>query len=150
LLVFGVANAQLNATLDSTKAIMDTLKEEFNNVSKIAECCFEELVFANQATKERTKWIGHFKNVFPAINELNAAIIAVQKDAMDIKMVANSMSLTERFQQAATENAEFLSTADQFSVRMAEVTGIPYVKPKPKEVSTEDTKLWMSLIKGGT
>jgi len=150
LLVFGVANAQLNATLDSTKAIMDTLKEEFNNVSKIAECCFEELVFANQATKERTQWIKHFKNVFPAINELNDSIAAVQKDAMDIKIVANSMTLTERFQQAAQENSEFLNTADSFSQRMAEVTGVPYVKPKPKEVSSEDTKLWMNLIKGGT
>jgi len=150
LLVFGVANAQLNATLDSTKAIMDTLKEEFNNVSKIAECCFEELVFANQATKERTQWIKHFKNVFPAINELNDSIAAVQKDAMDIKIVANSMSLSERFQTAAAENAEFLNTADTFSQRMAEVTGVPYVKPKPKEVSSEDTKLWMNLIKGGT
>jgi len=64
LLVFGLANAQLNATLDSTKAIMDVLKEEFNCVSKIAECCFEELVFANQATSARTEWITHFKNVF--------------------------------------------------------------------------------------
>jgi len=60
------------------------------------------------------------------------------------------MTLTERFQQAAQENSEFLNTADSFSQRMAEVTGVPYVKPKPKEVSSEDTKLWMNLIKGGT
>jgi len=148
LLVFGVANAQLNATLDSTKLIMDTLKESFNNVSKIAECCFEELVFANQATKNRTEWIKHFTNVFPAINEVNKLIKLVQKDVSDIKHTANSMALSERFQQAATENADFLNTADEFSKRAAEITGTPYVKPKPKEVTPEDTQLWMGLIKG--
>jgi len=148
LLVFGLANAQLNATLDSTKAIMDTLKEEFNNVSKIAECCFEELVFSNQATKERTEWITHFKNVFPGINEINEAIKTIQRDVSEIKQTANSMSLYERFQKAADENSEFLNTADQFSERMAQITGKPYQKPKPKELTSDDTQAWMKLIKG--
>jgi len=150
LLVFGLANAQLNATLDSTKAIMDSLKEEFNNVAKIAECCFEELVFANQATKERTEWITHFKKVFPGINEINASIKDIQRDAAEIKQTANSMSLYQRFQQAAQENSDFLSEADQFSARMAQITGVPYVKPKPKEMSTDDTEAFMKLIKGNS
>jgi hypothetical protein len=148
LLVFGLANAQLNATLDSTKAIMDALKEEFNAVSKIAECCFEELVFANQATKERTEWIKHFKNVFPGINEINDMVKLVQRDVSEIKQTANSMSLYERFQKAADENKEFLNTADQFSQRMAAITGQPYVKPKPKELTADDTAAWQRLIKG--
>jgi len=148
LLVFGLANAQLNATLDSTKAMMDAIKEEFNNVTKIAECCFEELVFSNQATKERTLWITHFKNVFPGINEINDAVKVIQRDVADIKQTANSMSLYDRFQKAADENAEFLNTADQFSSRMSEVCGVPYTKPKPKELTADDTQAWMRLIKG--
>jgi len=148
LMVFGLANAQLNATLDSTKAIMDALKDAFNLVSKIAECCFEELVFANQATKERTEWISHFKNVFPGINEINESIKVIKKDVSEIKETANSMTLYDRFQKAADENAEFLGTADAFSARTAEITGTPYVKPKPKELTTDDTQAWMRLIKG--
>jgi len=147
LLVYGLANAQLNATLDSTKAIMDAVKEEFNNVSKIAECCFEELVFANQATKERTLWITHFKNVFPGINEINEAIKVIQRDVSEIKQTANSMTLYQRFQQASTENSDFLNTADQFSQRMSKVCGVPYTKPKPKELTTEDTEAFMKLVK---
>jgi len=148
LLVFGLANAQLNATLDSTKAIMDVLKEEFNCVSKIAECCFEELVFANQATSARTEWITHFKNVFPGINEINEGVKTIQRDVAEIKQTANSMSLYDRFQKAADENAEFLNSADNFSQRMSEITGTPYQKPKPKELTSDDTQAWMRLIKG--
>jgi len=146
LLVFGVANAQLNATLDSTKAIMDALKEEFNNVAKIAECCFEELVFSNNATKDRTAWIGHFKNVFPGINEINSVVKVIQRDVADIKQTANSMTLYERFQKAADENSEFLNTADQFSQRMSQVCGVPYEKPKPKELTSDDMDAWKKLI----
>jgi len=147
LLVYGVGNAHLNATLDATKAIMDELKTEFNNLSKIAECCFEELVFANQATQERTEWITHFKNVFPGINEINKSIKEIQKTASDIKHTANSVSLLERFQKAAEEQNDFVNTAEEFSQRIAAVTGTPYVKPVPKEISAEDSSAWMKLIK---
>jgi len=146
LLVYGIGNAHLNATLDATKKIMDELKTEFNNVAKIAECCFEELVFANQATKERTEWISHFKNVFPGINEINKAVKEIQKVTSDIKHTANSVSLLERFQKAADEQNDFVNTAEDFSQRIAAVTGTPYVKPVPKEVSAEDSSAWMKLI----
>eukprot|EP01123_Difflugia_compressa_P001895 TRINITY_DN123_c1_g1_i1.p1 TRINITY_DN123_c1_g1~~TRINITY_DN123_c1_g1_i1.p1 ORF type:complete len:670 (-),score=159.35 TRINITY_DN123_c1_g1_i1:230-2239(-) len=148
LLVFGLANAQLNATLDSTKAIMDTLKEEFTTVAKIAECCFEELVFANQATKERTAWIKYFKHVFPGINELTAQVEKIQEEVAEIKETANSMTLQQRIQQANNENNDFLSTADEFSARIAKVTGKPYVKPKPKELSEDEMGDMMKLIGG--
>eukprot|EP01124_Arcella_intermedia_P036413 TRINITY_DN9530_c0_g1_i1.p1 TRINITY_DN9530_c0_g1~~TRINITY_DN9530_c0_g1_i1.p1 ORF type:complete len:677 (-),score=139.58 TRINITY_DN9530_c0_g1_i1:13-2043(-) len=146
LLVYGIGNAHLNATLDATKKIMDELKTEFNNVAKIAECCFEELVFANQATKERTEWIKHFKNVFPGMNEINKGIKEIQKLTSEIKHTANSVSLLERFQKAAEEQNDFVSTAEDFSQRIAAVTGTPYVKPVPKEVSPEDSSAWMKLI----
>jgi len=114
LLVYGLANAQLNATLKSTKLIMNALKEEFNTVTKIAECCFEKLVFENRATKERTHWVSHFKNVFPGINEINASIKTIVHDVSEIKETANSMTLYERFQQAADENAEFFEFCERF------------------------------------
>eukprot|EP01123_Difflugia_compressa_P008395 TRINITY_DN2498_c0_g2_i1.p1 TRINITY_DN2498_c0_g2~~TRINITY_DN2498_c0_g2_i1.p1 ORF type:complete len:691 (+),score=166.34 TRINITY_DN2498_c0_g2_i1:106-2178(+) len=148
LLVYGLANAQLNATLDSTKAIMDELKNELNTVSKIAECCFEELVMKNKATKERSDWMKHFKEVFPGIREVNNSVKQIQKDVSKIKQVANSMTLLERFQEAAKENDDFLSEADQFSERMAKVTGKPYEKPKPRELTAEDNEALKSLISG--
>jgi len=146
LLVYGLANAQLNATLKSTKLIMNALKEEFNTVTKIAECCFEKLVFENRATKERTHWVSHFKNVFPGINEINASIKTIVHDVSEIKETANSMTLYERFQQAADENAEFLNSANDFSERISNVCGVPYTKPKPKDLTADDTAAWMRLI----
>jgi len=99
LLVYGVANAQLNALLDSTKALIQAIRDEFTGVCKIAECAFEKLVFENKATVERSKWMKHFKHVFPASNQINEAVKEVLGDVSHIKQSANSMTLYERFQK---------------------------------------------------
>jgi len=133
LLVYGVANAQLNALLDSTKAMITTIRDEFTSVCKIAECAFEKLVFENKATVERSKWMKHFKMVFPSSNEINAAIKEVLADVSYIKQTANSMTLYERFQKAQDDTKDFLSSAEGFSQRTAIVLGQPYEKPAIKE-----------------
>jgi len=137
LLVYGVANAQLNALLDSTKAMIQTIRDEFTGVCKIAECAFEKLVFENKATVERSKWMKHFKHVFPASNQITDAIKEVLSDVSHIKQSANSMTLYERFQKAQNDTADFLSSAEGFSQRTAAVLGQPYVK---QEIKEEDLK----------
>jgi len=137
LLVYGVANAQLNALLDSTKAMITAIRDEFTAVCKIAECAFEKLVFDNKATTGRCKWIAHFKQVFPSSNKINSAVKQVLEDVADIKLMANSMTLYERFQKAEDDTKDFLSSADSFSERTALVLGQPYKKP---EISNEDLK----------
>jgi len=133
LLVYGVANAQLNALLDSTKAMIQAIRDEFTAVCKIAECAFEKLVFENKATVERSKWMKHFKHVFPKSNSINDAIKQVLKDVSHIKQCANSMTLYERFQKAQNDTADFLSSAEGFSQRTAEVLGQKYEPPQIKE-----------------
>jgi hypothetical protein len=133
LLVYGVANAQLNALLDSTKAMIQAIRDEFTGVCKIAECAFEKLVFENKATVERSKWMKHFKHVFPASNGINDAVKEVLGDVSHIKQSANSMTLYERFQKAQNDTADFLSSAEGFSQRTAAVLGQPYVKPEIKD-----------------
>jgi len=133
LLVYGVANAQLNALLDSTKQMIQAIRDEFTGVCKIAECAFEDLVRQNKATEGRSKWMGHFKHVFPASNQINEAVKQVLEDINLIKQQANSMTLYERFQQAQNDTADFLKSAEGFSQRTAVVTGEPYVPPKATE-----------------
>jgi len=133
LLVYGVANAQLNALLDSTKQMISTIRDEFTGVCKIAECAFEELVRKNKATEGRSKWMSHFKHVFPASNEINEAVKQVLKDVNLIKQQANSMTLYERFQKAENDTSDFLKSAEGFSQRTAVVTGEPYVPPKASD-----------------
>jgi hypothetical protein len=135
LLVYGVANAQLNCLLDSTKSMINAIRDEFLAVCKIAECAFEELVFANEASPGRNKWIKHFKYVFPAINCITDAVRQTLEDVSEIKLQANSMTLYERFQKAQNDTNDFLDSAAAFSKRTAEVTGTPY---KPPKVSDED------------
>jgi hypothetical protein len=133
LLVYGVANAQLNVLLDSTKSMINAIRDEFLAVCKIAECAFEKLVFDNEATPQRSKWIKHFKFVFPAINKITEAVKQVLEDVGMIKLQANSMTLYERFQKAQNDTQDFLSSADSFSQRTAQVLGQPYEKPKISE-----------------
>jgi len=137
LLVYGVANAQLNALLDSTKEMIQAIRDEFTGVSKIAECAFEKLVYENKATVERSKWMKHFKHVFPKSNNITAAVKEVLSDVSNIKQAANSMTLYERFQKAENDTADFLSSAADFSQRTAAVLNQPYVPPK---VNVEDLK----------
>jgi len=133
LLVYGVANAQLNALLDSTKAMISAIRDEFTGVCKIAECAFEKLGFENKATAERSKWMVHFKHVFPASNLINEAVKEVLGDVNTIKQQANAMTLYERFQKAQNDTADFLSSAAGFSERTAAVLGQPYTPPKISE-----------------
>jgi hypothetical protein len=133
LLVYGVANAQLNALLDSTKSMINAIRDEFTAVCKIAECAFEKLVYENKATVERSKWMGHFQHVFPFSNMINEAIKDVLHDVADIKATANAMTLYERFQKAQNDTADFLSSAEGFSQRTAAVLGQEYKKPEIKE-----------------
>jgi len=133
LLVYGVANAQLNVLLDSTKDMISAIRDEFTSVCKIAECAFEKLVFENKATVERSKWMVHFKYVFPSSNRINEAIKEVLGDVSKIKQQANSMTLYERFQKAQNDTDDFLSSADEFSSRTAAVLGQKYEKPKINE-----------------
>jgi hypothetical protein len=133
LLVYGVANAQLNALLDSTKAMIQAIRDEFTAVCKIAECAFEKLVYENKATVERSKWMKHFQHVFPASNEISKAVKDVLHDVAEIKQCANSMTLYERFQKAQNDTADFLSSAEGFSQRTAQVLGQEYKKPQIKD-----------------
>jgi len=133
LLVYGVANAQLNCLLDSTKSMINAVRDEFLAVCKIAECAFEELVFANEASSGRNKWIQHFKHVFPAINKITDSVKEVLEDVGKIKLQANSMTLYERFQKAQNDTNDFLASADSFSQRTSAVLGTPYNPPKVTE-----------------
>jgi len=137
LLVYGVANAQLNSLLDSTKSMVNAIRDEFASVCKIAECAFEKLVYDNKATPQRSKWIGHFKFVFPASNAINDAVRQLLEDVGLIKLHANSMTLYERFQKAKNDTQDFLDSANEFSERTAVVLGQPYQKP---QVSIDDLK----------
>jgi len=154
LLVYGVANAQLNCLLDSTKSMINAVRDEFLGVCKISECAFEELVMANEASSGRNKWIQHFKHVFPAINNITDAVKQVLDDVGQIKLQANSMTLYERFQKAQNDTNDFLSSADSFSQRTSAVCGTPYNPPKVTEEelqknSIDNNDVLLQKIQGG-
>jgi len=121
LLVYGLANAHLNAMLETTDDLLGALRESLNTTVRIAEVRFEELVFANEATPERNPWVGHFKRVHSTLAKAMKMLVVILKEMADIKAQANSMTLYQMFQKAKDDTSTFLNMADEFSSHMSEV-----------------------------
>jgi len=139
LLVYGLANAQLNAMLDTTEKLLQSLRDSLNMCAQIAEVRFEELVYSNEATTSRTPWIAHFKLVHSTLAKIDKMNNTLVQEIALIKVQANSMTLYEQFQKAQQDTDTFLTSASDFSKHMSDVLGIPYNKPKsPPIVSLPD------------
>lgn len=132
LLVYGMANASLNAMLETTDDLLGELRDSLNMVVRIAEVRFEELVYANEATPERNPWVGHFKRIHSTLAKAMKMLVVILKEMADIKAQANSMTLYQMFQKAKDDTTSFLNMADEFSQHMSEVLGVPYQKPESK------------------
>jgi len=131
LLVYGQANAQLNAMLETCDDLLGAIRDTFNILIQIADIRFEELIFLNEATVARSKWFAHFKNV-PALHARVAKkLVSISHEIGNIKAQANSMSLFDRFQQANEDTNSFCNLADKFAKRTSNLLGLPYETPDP-------------------
>jgi len=130
LLVYGLANAQLNAMLDTAEKLLQSLRDSLNLLASISEIRFEELVYANEATVSRSPWIGHFKVVHSTLAKIDEMIKKVSGEISSMKIHANSMTLYDQFQKAQDDTTAFLSLADGFSKNVSGILGIAYSKPK--------------------
>jgi len=131
LLVYGQANAQLNAMLETCDDLLGAIRDTFNILIQIADIRFEELIFLNEATVTRSKWFAHFKNVPANHARVARKLVAISHEIGNIKAQANSMSLFDRFQQANQDTNDFCSFADKFASRTADLLGLPYKTPDP-------------------
>eukprot|EP01125_Pyxidicula_operculata_P022758 TRINITY_DN9557_c0_g1_i1.p1 TRINITY_DN9557_c0_g1~~TRINITY_DN9557_c0_g1_i1.p1 ORF type:complete len:618 (+),score=163.99 TRINITY_DN9557_c0_g1_i1:38-1855(+) len=134
LLVYGLANAQLNAMLETTDDLLSSVRDTLNLLSQISEVRFEELVYKNEATTSRNDWIAHFKVVHSTLAEVVHMVGVLTEDLSRMKAQANAMPLYDQFQKAQKDTDSFLSSADSFSKRMSNTLGIAYEKPKPPTV----------------
>jgi len=131
LLVYGQANAQLNAMLETCDDLLGAIRDTFNILIQIADIRFEELIFLNEATVSRSKWFAHFKNVPSLHAKVARKLVQISKEIGDIKAQANSMTLFDRFQKASEDTNSFCAFADKFASRTADLLGLPYKTPDP-------------------
>jgi len=134
LLIYGQANAQLNAMLETCDDLLGTLRDSYHQLAQIADIRFEELVNLNEATVSRSKWFAHFKNIPSLHAKIKKQIRSIQDECQKIKAQANSMTLYDRFQKVKEDTNEFLGAADKFSKRTADILGLPYETPGPPKL----------------
>lgn len=130
LLVYGIANAQLNAMIDSCSSLIMLLRGALTNLSRIAEVRFEELVYSNSATDTRNPWVKSFKMVHSALAKIEDELGLVAQVLASMKTQANSLTLYEQFQKAQDETSKFVETSTNFSRYLSETLGLPNFTPK--------------------
>lgn len=134
LLVYGIANAQLNSLLELSDNLINALNSTLNVLTCIAETRFGELVYSNSATVTRCPWIVHFKQLPSLQVKIEKRIKQLLNEIGKMRAQANSITLYEHFQKAQKETDLFLSAADGFTKHMAKALGVAYEKPVSRGV----------------
>jgi len=134
LLVYGLANTQLNIMLETCDHLMSSLREACSTLARVAELRFEELVFQNNATVKRNTWILFYRSIHSTLARIDKTLATISQENALIKIQANSLTLYEMFQQASKDTTEFLDAASDFADHMSHVLGITYAPPQKQQV----------------
>lgn len=130
LLVYGVANAQVNAMLHTYENLAQAVRTNVDRLNQIAEIHFEKLVNQNQARDSSSKWIKHFKKVSFVIQQLNEDLELADAAALHVRGQANALTLYERMEKVKSETENFVAQAESYSKHVAGVLGIQYQAPQ--------------------
>jgi len=134
LLVYGLANTQLNIMLETCDHLMCSLREGCSTLARVAELRFEELVFQNNATVKRNPWILFYRTIHSTLSRIDKTLATISQECALIKVQANSLTLYEMFQKASQDTTEFLNAASDFAEHMSHVLGITYTPPPNQQV----------------
>ena len=139
LLVYGVANAQVNAMLQTYEVLSRAVRASVDRLNQMAEVRFEFLVNQNQARDSSSKWIKHFKKVSFTIELLTGDLDRADTAALHVRAQANSLTLHERLEKAKAETENFVAQAEGYSRHVSGVLGIEYQPaPIPTIVTTDN------------
>jgi hypothetical protein len=108
LLVYGLANAQVNNMLNGYSAIVKAIRAAFERLNQMAEVRFEQLVDANQARESANDWVPHYRKVSYLFEQMEEDLAKADQAAAHIRTQANAMTLEERFQKAKEETNMFV------------------------------------------
>jgi hypothetical protein len=126
LLVYGVANAQVNAMLQTYESLSRAVRQQVDRLNQMAEIHFEQLVNDNQARESSSKWVKHFKKVSFTLELLDGDLQRADEAALHVRAQANALTLHQRLQKAKTETENFVVQAEGYSRHVAGVLGIEY------------------------
>jgi len=133
LLVCGIANAQLNAVLNSCDLLIGYLRRTLTTLSNLTEKRFEQLVYRNMARTDKTEWVSNYNELNSILFNLGKLFDELNKLVSNLRSQANSLTLLEQFQQAKEEINDFMIDARHFAESTAYLIGMNYSEP-PKPI----------------
>ena len=142
LLVYGVANAQVNSMLQTYESLSRAVRSSVDLINQMAEIHFEKLVNQNQARDSSSKWIKHYKKVSFTIELLIIDLERADAAALHVRAQANALTLYDRLQKAKAETQNFVAQAEGYSKHVAGVLGMEYHAPmRPVILSTDENTI---------
>eukprot|EP01127_Copromyxa_protea_P020259 TRINITY_DN6743_c0_g1_i1.p1 TRINITY_DN6743_c0_g1~~TRINITY_DN6743_c0_g1_i1.p1 ORF type:complete len:1288 (-),score=233.38 TRINITY_DN6743_c0_g1_i1:86-3949(-) len=126
LLIYGFANKQLNALLETYRALVKSVRSHFEVLLRIAELRFQQLVDKNQAEPERNTFVPHYRQIHAKFYHFDNQLARTEKCCDTILIKANSLSLYERFQKLQRDTHDFIASSDRFAGHLHRVLNIPY------------------------
>eukprot|EP01126_Amoeba_proteus_P042714 TRINITY_DN4653_c0_g2_i6.p1 TRINITY_DN4653_c0_g2~~TRINITY_DN4653_c0_g2_i6.p1 ORF type:complete len:1197 (+),score=286.14 TRINITY_DN4653_c0_g2_i6:735-4325(+) len=137
LLIYGFANKQLNALLETYRALVKTVRSQFEILTRIAELRFQQLVDRNQAEPERNTFIPHYRQIHTKFYHFDNQLLRTEDCCEEILNKANSLTLYERFNKLKRDTEDFISSADMFAGHLNNVLHIPYNSAIGQEILLE-------------
>eukprot|EP01122_Echinamoeba_exundans_P001716 TRINITY_DN11723_c0_g1_i1.p1 TRINITY_DN11723_c0_g1~~TRINITY_DN11723_c0_g1_i1.p1 ORF type:complete len:1031 (-),score=203.11 TRINITY_DN11723_c0_g1_i1:102-3194(-) len=121
LLVYGVANQQLNQMLRVTDALLQSIRTTFERLNQMAEVRFEQLVDVNMARDTDSPWVAHFKKLSFLMENLQDDLSKSNDAVQHIRKEANSLSMEERFVKAKQDVDRFVAGSTAFCQHISSI-----------------------------
>eukprot|EP01127_Copromyxa_protea_P004287 TRINITY_DN14165_c0_g1_i1.p1 TRINITY_DN14165_c0_g1~~TRINITY_DN14165_c0_g1_i1.p1 ORF type:complete len:1208 (-),score=272.89 TRINITY_DN14165_c0_g1_i1:80-3412(-) len=126
LLIYGFANKQLNGLLETYRALVKTVRSQFEVLTRISELRFQQLVEKNMAEPERNTFVPHYRQVHTKFYHFDSQLSRTEDCCDEILSKANSLTLYERYQKLKRDTEDFITTSDTFAHHLQTVLKIPY------------------------
>jgi len=134
LLVYGIANSQLNSLLNSCDLITCSLRRNLTILSQMAENKYEQYVFSNRIRPQKTPWIENYRVLNNTFSNIVKKLDDLSNDVAKMRSQANSQTLYQQFQQAKKDTDDFLKEAEVFSGSTAKLLGVSFCPIPPPDI----------------
>jgi len=122
LLVYGLANRQMNSLLHIYTKIIDHLYNNLKALDEIAKNKYEEIVF--QKLHQEKIWIRHYSIASSLLNRLNTDLTNCLTTTKAIEDFTNEKNIQDRLRKAKYDTEKFTQDASRFCNKLTDLLAI--------------------------
>jgi len=122
LLVYGLANRQMNLVLRTYGKLMEAVISCLKTIDEVGKSRYEEMVFKNDSQEK--VWLRHFSIASSLRNRLEADVANSMKAAKVVEDHANERQIQDRIRSAKVQTEQFASDASKFCSKVADLLSL--------------------------